>query len=154
MCREYTHSRSDEITMSFAVIPGVTVIGSVTDAHVIKKWLTSMQLKLKVHLQPDQVELHEVLMCRGSSNFVSELHSQDHNHKNLSSELLKEKAEAEGIELIPTDTRSADTEETRAKCFKNPPEQTCCREEIIRWTKESGKETICQLLFRRWSWEW
>ena len=70
-----------------------------------------------------------VLICRGISKFLSELHRQGRNHNVRSSELLKERGEAEGIARLSAETSS--TEETRAKSFRNPLEPICFWKEII-----------------------
>ena len=88
-------------------------------------FLATMDLKLKFQSPNNPERTSWVVICRGKSRFVNEVHVPDPGHNLTSSELLSEQAIAKEGEPCCTEMEQSTTEETRARPFRTPPGPAC-----------------------------
>ena len=104
-------------------------------------FLATMDLKLKFQSPNNPERTSWVVICKGKSLFVNELHVPDPGRNLTSSELLSEQAIAKEGELCSSEMEQS-TEETRARPFRTPPGPACHTKGIFSLKERKWKSIL------------
>ena len=88
-CREYTLPRANPQSGAYAAILGETIIGPVIEVHVVPVFGTH-GLEIEIPSPNNPKRTSWVLICRGKSRFVDELHIPNVRHTLTIAELFSE----------------------------------------------------------------
>ena len=88
-CREYTLPRANPQSRAYAAILGETIIGPVIEVHVVPVFGTH-GLEIEIPSPNNPKRTSWVLICRGKSRFVDELHIPNVRHTLTIAELFSE----------------------------------------------------------------